>query len=111
MHPVHNCRHIKSCPKQSCQTIHCLAIAALYAKNDENLTDDPNSSAIIAYICLRLHLANPLPLCDRFLRLSFVFYEKIIKKTHKCDECVSIDVIDQVRSAKDDPNALLQINR
>ena len=70
----------------------------------------PNSTAMVAYIFPRLHLANPLPLCDRFLRLSFVFRDKIINN-HKCGESVSIGVIDQVRSANDDPNALLQINR
>ena len=63
-----------------------ITIAALYAKIcPQNLTkiypSAPNSTAIIAYIFLLLHLANPLPLCDRFLRLSFVFYDnKIIKK-------------------------------
>ena len=36
------------------------------------------------------------------------FTTKIIKK-HKCYESVSIGVIDQVRSANDEPNALLQI--
>ena len=94
MHPVHICRHIKLCPKQSWQTVHCLAIHLYYysspvrknlsSKFDENLPGPsaPNSTAIIAYIFLLLHLANPLPLCDRFLRLSFVFYNnKIMKKT------------------------------
>ena len=42
--------------------------------------------------------------CPCFLR------QKSSKK-HKCDKSVSIGVIDQVRSANDDPNALLQINR
>ena len=68
--------------------------------------DDPN-----ALNFLRLHLSNPLPLCDRFLRFSFVFYDKKSSKKHKCDERVSSGVIDQVRSANDDPNALVQINR
>ena len=49
MHPVHNCRHIKLCPKQSWQTIHCLAIHLYYysspvrknlsSKFDENLPE------------------------------------------------------------------------
>ena len=61
---------------------------------------------------LRLHLANPRPLCDRFLRLSFVFLTtNNHRKKHRCDESVSIGVIDQLRSANDDPNALLHINR
>ena len=72
----------------------------------------PNSTAIISWIFLRLHLANLRSLCDHFLRLSFVFFTT---KNHKqrpiWDESVSICVIDQVRSANDDPNALLQINR
>ena len=43
---------------------------------------------------VRLHLANPLPLCDRFLRLSFGFYDKNHQKNHKYDESVTIGVID-----------------
>ena len=91
-------------------------IAALYAKIcPQNLTDfyphGFNSTPIIAYIFIRLHLANPLPLWGRFLRLSFVFYDKNHQKNHKCNESVSIGVIDQVLSANDDPNVLLQINR
>ena len=39
--------------------------------------------------------------------LSFVFYDKKSSKKHKCDESASIGVIDQVRSANDDPNSLL----
>ena len=49
MHPVHNCRHIKLCPKQSWQTVHCLAIHLYYysspvrknlsSKFDENLPE------------------------------------------------------------------------
>ena len=48
-----------------------------------------------------------------FVRLlfPFVLYDKKSSKNHKCDESVSIGVIDEVRSANDDPNALLQINR
>ena len=91
-------------------------IAALYAKIcPQNVTDfypnGRNTTPIIAYIFLRLHLANTLPLCDRFLRLSYVFHDKKSSKNHKCDESVSIGVIDQLRSANDDPNALLQLNR
>ena len=91
-------------------------IAALSAKIcPHNLTnfypDAPKSTATIPYICLRLHIANPRPLCDRLLRLSFVFYVSKSSKNHRCDESVSIGVIDLLRSANDDPNALLQINR
>ena len=113
MHPVHNCRHIKLCPKQSCQTIHCLAIHLYYysspvrknlsSKFDENLPSAPNSTAIIAYIFLPLHLANPLPLCDRFCVYPLFFTTTKSSKKHKCDESVSIGVFDQVRSANDDP--------
>ena len=39
------------------------------------------------------------------------FTTKNHKQRHRCDESVSICVIDQFRSANDDPNALLQINR
>ena len=58
-------------------------IAALYAKIcPQNLPNfypgAPNSTAIIAWIFIRLHLANRRPLCDRFLRLSFVCYDKKI---------------------------------
>ena len=60
-------------------------------------------------IFMRLHVAYPQPLCDRFLRLSFVFYDKKNhKQRHRCDERVSICVIDQLRSANDDPNDLLR---
>ena len=104
-------------------------------------------------ICLRLHLANPLPFCI----CPLFFYDKKSSKTthamkedHSGNKCfntflcyprfescitcftyifksrfvtlygfyqikyiqsVSIGVIDQVRSANDDPNALLQSNR
>ena len=39
------------------------------------------------------------------------FTTKNHKQCHRCDESVSICIIDQVRSTNDDPNALLQINR
>ena len=39
------------------------------------------------------------------------FTTKNHHKNHKCGESVSIGVIDQVRRANVDPNALLQINR
>ena len=78
---------------------------------DENLPARSQSNSDHRVIFLRLHLGNPLPLCDPFLRLSFVFYDKKESKNHKCGESVSIGVIDQVRSANVDPNALLQINR
>ena len=45
---------------------------------------------------------------------AFVFWfftTKNHKKNHKCGESVSIGVIDQVRSANVNPNALLHINR
>ena len=63
----------------------------------QNVTDfypyGLNSISIIAYIFLRLHLANQLPLCDRFLRLSLMFYDTRSTKTRKCSETVSIGVI------------------
>ena len=40
----------------------------------------------------------------------FCFYDKKSSKKKTCGESVSIGVTDQVRSANDDPNALLQIN-
>ena len=48
------------------------------------------------------HIATfqSLPLGHRFLRLSFVFYDKKSLKNRKCSESVSIGVIDEVRSAK-----------
>ena len=48
----------------------------LSAKIEQFLAGAPNSPPIIASIFLRLHLTNPRPLCDRFLRLSFVFLRK-----------------------------------
>ena len=39
------------------------------------------------------------------------FMAKNHKQRHRCDERVSLCVIDQLCNANDDPNALLQINR
>ena len=64
----------------------------------------------------RVNLSTPKS-CQSatFVRPLFAFVlcflrHKIIKKT-KCDESVSIGVIDQVRIANCDPNSLLQIKR
>ena len=48
---------------------------------DEFLAVRSNSTAIMASICMRLHVANTRPLCDRFLRFNycpFFFTKKII---------------------------------
>ena len=54
----------------------------------------------ICYLC-----ATAFCVCPLFI------YDKKSSKKYKCDESVSIGVIDQVRSANDDPNAILQLNR
>ena len=64
----------------------------------------PNSTAITAYIFLRIHLANPLPLDRSLFAFVLCFYDKKSSKNHKCGESVSIGVIDEVLSANDDPN-------
>ena len=46
-----------------------------------------------------------------FFAFVLCFLRQKIIKNHRCDDSVSIGVIDQLRSANDDPNALLQINR
>ena len=43
-------------------------IGELSSKFDEFLAGRCNSTTIMAYIFLRLHVANPRSLCDRFLR-------------------------------------------
>ena len=50
--------------------------AVLKKLSPKFLAGRSNSTAITASIFMRLHLANPRPLCDRFCLLSFVFYEK-----------------------------------
>ena len=69
------------------------------------------STAITASIFLRLHLANPLLLDRSLFAFVLCFYDKKSSKNHKCGESVLIGVIDEVLSANDDPNTLLQINR
>ena len=64
----------------------------------------------------RINLSTPTS-CQSatFVRQLFAFVLCFLRqkssKNHKCDESVSIGVIDQVRSTNDDPSALLQINR
>ena len=41
---------------------------------DENLPDDPNSTAITAYICLRIHLADPLALDGSLFAFILCFF-------------------------------------
>ena len=55
--------------------------------------------------CQSTTFVRPLFACPLF------FTTKNHKQRHRCDESVSIGVIDQLRSVNDDPNALLQINR
>ena len=62
-------------------------------------------------IRLHKHLANLLPLDRSLFAFVLCFYDKKSSKNHKCGESVSIGVIDEVLSANDDPNTLLQINR
>ena len=76
----------------------------------------PHASSQI-YSDNRVHFCTPI-YCQSatFVRplLAFVLCflrQKIIKQNHRCDESVSIGVIDQLRSANDFPNALRQINR
>ena len=67
------------------------------------------STSNVPSIFFTQQISNLLPLGDRFLRLSFVFYDKKSLKNRKCSESVSIGVIDEVR--RDERNAILQINR
>ena len=64
----------------------------------------PNSTAITAYIFLRLHLTNPIPV-DR-LPFAFVvcFYDKKSSKKQKCCENASIGVNYEVLSTNDRRN-------
>ena len=51
------------------------------SKFDELLAMRSQFDSVMASIFLRLHLANPLPLCDRFLRfIVLFFYEKKIMR-------------------------------
>ena len=91
-------------------------IVALYAKIcSQNLTDF-YPHGLNSTPDHRVHFSTPTS-CQSatFVRPLFAFvlcfYDKKSSKKHKCDESVSIGVIDQVRSANDDPNALLQVNR
>ena len=77
-------------------------IAALYAKIcPQNLTNIKpsarNSTAIIASIFMRIHVANPRPL-DRFLRFIVLcfFYEKKLTMSHfaRCDVYAAVFALD-----------------
>ena len=50
-------------------------------------------------------------LWNAFCVSPLFFTTKNHKQRHRCDESVSIGMIDQLRRANDDLNALLQINR
>ena len=62
-------------------------IGELSSTFDVFLTCDRNSTAIMASIFLRLHVANPRPLCDRFWRFIVLcfFTTKINKYCVICD--------------------------
>ena len=81
-----------------------VTVTCVCAKFDQFLTNFCPYALIstpnVPYIFFTYQLSNLLPLGDRFLRLSFVFYDKKSLKNRKCSESVSIGVIDEVRSAK-----------
>ena len=59
----------------------------------------PNSTAITAYIFLRLHLTNPLPLDRSFFAFVLCFYDKKSSKKQQCGENASIGVNYELLSA------------